>query len=59
MKGSVMSVWVVIAVLIFAVAVVGLGVRYARYRKGEITRPDFLAGIVLVLLVLILFLLLF
>ena len=54
-----MSVWGVIAVLIFAVAVVGLGVRYARYRKGEITRPDFLAGIVLALLVLILFLLLF
>jgi hypothetical protein len=54
-----MSVWVVIAVLIFAVAVVGLGVRYARYRKGEITRPDFLTGIILALLVLILFLLLF
>ena len=54
-----MNVWLLVAVVAFVLSVVGLGIFYARYRRGEVTRPDFLAGVVLVLLVLILFLLFF
>jgi hypothetical protein len=52
-----MSIWLLFAGIALALSVIGLGIFYARYRRGEIKRPDFVAGIALVLLVLFLFLL--
>jgi hypothetical protein len=54
-----MNVWLLVSAVALILSLLWLGISYARYRRVEVKRPDFLAGIALVLLVLFLVLLFF
>lgn len=43
-----MIVWLSVAAMAFVLALVGAGIFYVRYRKGEVERADVIAGGVLI-----------
>jgi hypothetical protein len=43
-----MIVWLSVAAIVFVLAVVAVGMKYARYRRGELERADVIAALVLI-----------